>query len=156
MGMFDYVKMDSDLVLPDYIPPHMQDLIRIECNREDNFQTKDFDCLLDYYRISADGNLYVNRAVYGEDKFELLSVNEELFKFHGMVDIYTSIYLDDSNLIDMNESFGGEPTGIMIRSHNPDRKKNDIWLNYSLKFTDGVLVDATLTSPTQKDILDLM
>ena len=40
--------------------------------------------------------------------------------------------------------------------HEGEYPKNFIWLEYDLKFTDGLLVKAVMTSPTQKNIEDLL
>lgn len=40
--------------------------------------------------------------------------------------------------------------------HEGGYPKNFIWLEYDLKFTDSLLVKATMTSPTQKNIEDLI
>ncbi len=39
--------------------------------------------------------------------------------------------------------------------HEGGYLKNFIWLEYDLKFTDGLLVKAVMTSPTEKNIEDI-
>lgn len=117
-------------------------------NTETSFQSKNFDCLLDTYKITADGDLtvfeYDNEVdgVYDDSHptFAGLSkrkrVNErwEIVPYHGVFNFY-----------------GGQWSNE-LQSHQ------GTWAEYVAKFTDGKLVEITVATPREihqerKDIL---
>jgi hypothetical protein len=151
MGMFDYVELEYDLPIPDYIPQFM--IPRIKRSFEENiFQTKDFDCHLDNYRVSQDGQLYKNSYSWFDD----ISVSpEELVDYHGIFEVDMVVYLDDSNLMDTGEYLGVGPNGYLSRIIGPKIKRNWIFITYKLKFTDGYLVDISMISPTKEELSQL-
>jgi hypothetical protein len=57
MGMFDYVDINYDLPMPENaVPEHV--VFIINSIAADNFQTKDFECMLDVYYLDKEGFLY--------------------------------------------------------------------------------------------------
>lgn len=72
MGMFDYVRCEAKLPKPE----PMDD--------DGRFQTKDTNCLLDEYKIEADGTLWVQR--FDPETSELWY--EECSDFHGWMNFY--------------------------------------------------------------------
>jgi hypothetical protein len=111
MGMFDYFKIDYPLPIPSYIPrkyvPHI-----LAAFNQDEFQTKDLDCLLDRYYVDNTGRIY------------------------SYIHVHMGIYLDP------------DAPGTKVHTY-------DLWLKYDLKFTDSLLVSATMLSPTKEEIDDL-
>lgn len=97
MGLFDDVKVEFPLPDPAY-----QDL---------DFQTKDFDCEMDTYLITADGKLIRNTAKVQlkNDEYVPIGGNISEVDFHGDFNFYTSL-------------------------ENQDLK----WLEYKARFTEGV------------------
>ena len=151
MGMFDYVELECDLPIPDYIPEAMAFLIRRSFD-ENIFQTKDLECVLDNYRVSNDGRLYLTPGSWFDKK---PTGPEELIEYHGIITIDMVVYLDDSNLLDTGEYLGVGANGYLSRIVGPKIKRNWIFVTYKLKFTDGYLVDILMTSPTEKELSEL-
>lgn len=60
MGMFDTITVSKDYQLPidDEQQRHIDDHVGVDKRWNRRFQTKDLDCLLDYYEIDADGCLW--------------------------------------------------------------------------------------------------
>jgi len=152
MGMFDHVEVECELPIPDFVPLEIKDLFK-QAMHEDGFQTKDFDRLLQHYRIGEDNKLYKRNNDWFVDT-EVIDEGDPV-DFHGIMEIHTIVYLDDSNLIDTAEYFGIESNGHKMRSHGPKNIKNWLYLSYNMKFTDGILVKITMNEPIEKDLSDL-
>lgn len=151
MGMFDYVEIECELPIPNYIPQSMASIIK-ESFKENIFQTKDFECVLDKYRVSKNNRLYLTPSSWFQK--EPLGP-EELVNYHGIVSVNTTVYLDDSNLLDTGEYFGVRANGYLSRIIGPNIKRNWIYITYELKFTDGYFVDISMVNPTEKEIQEL-
>lgn len=148
MGMFDYVEIECDLPIADYIPQAMRAIIKRSFD-ENIFQTKDLECLLDNYRVSKEGQLYKNTNSWFDSK---ALEPEQLVEYHGIIEADMVVYLDNSNLIDTGEYLGVGPNGYLTRIFGPRIKRNWIYITYKLKFTDGYLVDISMVSPTKEEI----
>jgi hypothetical protein len=98
MGMFDYVYCEIPLEVLGLAP-------------EKEFQTKDFECVMNKYIISQDGRLM--RSWYGWAEKKLLEPTD--VNYHGWFDFYGGDF---------------EPTDDGERYHSYD---------YAAKFTDGQL-----------------
>lgn len=151
MGMFDYIELECDLPIPDYIPQAMVSIIKRSFD-ENVFQTKDFDCSLDNYRISKDGRLYLIPGTWFDANS---TADEKLIDYHGIFTADMVVYLDDSNLIDTGEYLGVGPNGYLSRVMGPKIKRNWIFVTYKVKFTDGYLVDISMISPTEAELSTL-
>lgn len=132
MGMFDYFKIDYPLPIESYIPKKYVPYIQAAFN-QDEFQTKDLDCLLDRYYIDNAGRIYASSLVDFEE--DIRSTYEKIY-YHGHIEVYMGIYLDQ------------DAPGTKVYTY-------DLWLKYDLKFTDSLLVSATMLSPTKEEIDDL-
>jgi hypothetical protein len=119
MGMYDEVKCEYKL--PD------------ELAQNKLFQTKCMESLLDLYRISEDGELFItmcdrewepdeNSIIGGHMK--IIKSWEDKVDFHGTIDIYTDIKTD---------------------------KDEREWYEYRMKFTDGKVVDVTRVTDDMED-----
>lgn len=131
MGMFDTIICEYPL--PDG-------------NTETSFQSKNFDCMMDTYKITTDGNITVFRYDIEENGIEEMEwragltkikrVNKrwEIVPFHGVFNFY-----------------GGQWSNE-LQSHQ------GTWREYVAKFTDGKLMEITVATPREihqerKDIL---
>jgi len=132
MGMFDYLKIDYPLPIESYVPrkyvPHI-----LAAFSQDEFQTKDMDCVLDRYYIDNAGRIYVSNLIDFEE--DIRSTYEKIY-YHGHIQVHMGVYLDP------------DAPGTKVNTY-------DLWLNYDLKFTDSLLVSATMLSPTKEEIDDL-
>ena len=108
MGMFDYVDVNYDLPLPDNATDEHIVFIK-NAIAADNFQTKDFECMLDVYYIDREGFMYLKNG----DEYEECYVLQ-----HFRCYTYIRIPSEDSRY----------------------------WLEYDIKFTDGKLKQADVTS----------
>src|SRR5437667_12711005 len=63
MGMFDDIKCEYPLPLPE-----TQGELAGRNWRENGFQTKDFDCLMDQYCVREDGTLWQQVYAWGETR----------------------------------------------------------------------------------------
>lgn len=120
--MFDYFSIDYPLPIESYIPEKYKPYIYRAMN-EDEFQTKSLECLMYRYHVDNIGRLFCAEIPLFE------SDQEPEFKKvyqHGHVRIYTMVYLDEDD--------------------------KDFWLEYDLKFTDSLLVQATVVHPTKEEI----
>lgn len=152
MGMYDYVEIECDLPIPDYIPKSIIPIIT-RSFEENIFQTKELDCTLDNYRVSNDNRLY--RSTTSWDTGDLID-QEELIDYHGIIEADMVVYLDDSNLLDTGEYLGVGANGYLTRITGPNIKRNWIYITYKLKFTDGYLVDISMISPTENELSKLI
>jgi hypothetical protein len=125
MGMFDYFSIDYPLPIESYVPGEYKPFIYRAIN-EDEFQTKDFHCLLLRYYVDNIGRIFRSQIPDFESDEE--PIYEKIY-FHGHIRIYTMVYLDEEG--------------------------KDFWLEYDLKFTDSLLVSATMVHPTKEDIDEL-
>ena len=152
MGMYDYVEIECDLPIPDYIPKSMIPIIKRSFD-ENIFQTKELDCTLDSYRISTDKRMYRSHNSWTSN--ETIG-EEELIDYHGIIEADMVVYLDDSNLLDTGEYLGVGANGYLSRVIGPNIKRNWIYITYKLKFTDGYLVDISMISPTENELSKLI
>ena len=128
MGLYDTIFIEYPLPIPEYIPSKIRSFIHSTIS-QDGFQTKDLDqCLEDYY-ISNDGRFHICNYL-NFDSPEIS--NYDPMYMHGHIEVHTIVRLDE-------ESMYMTPT-------------NSFRLEYDLKFTDSLLVSATLLSPTIEDI----
>jgi hypothetical protein len=126
MGMFDYFTIEYPLPLEPYIISKYRPFVHATVN-QDEFQCKDMDCCLDRYLIDNAGRIYKSELV----DFESNKKTEfKKIYFHGHIKVYSMVYLDE-------EGFDS---------------KSKFWLEYDLKFTDGLLVQATMVSPTEEEL----
>jgi hypothetical protein len=79
MGMFDYVDVNYDLPMPQNATDEHRVFI-INSIAADNFQTKDFECMLDVYHLDKDGFMYLKNIN-----------NHEEYYVHQHVRCYTYI-----------------------------------------------------------------
>lgn len=128
MGMFDYFKIDYPLPLESYILSEFRPYVHAVVD-QDEFQSKDMDCTLGRYYIDNKGYIYQSSIVEFEDDSE--PVLTKIY-YHGHINVYT--------LVPLNEEPG---------------TKKKFWLEYNLKFTDGLLISAKMISPTKEEINEL-
>jgi hypothetical protein len=152
MGMYDYVEIECELPIPDYIPKSIIPIIT-RSFEENIFQTKELDCVLNNYRVSNDNRLY--RSTTSWDTGDVID-QEELIDYHGIIEADMVVYLDDSNLLDTGEYLGVGANGYLTRITGPNIKRNWIYITYKLKFTDGYLVDISMISPTENELSKLI
>jgi hypothetical protein len=131
MGVYDSFLIDYPLPIEPWIPEKYKPFIYYTF-QADGFQSKDLECCLKSFYISNDGHIF-------EDIFGSFEVDKQPFErkqiyYHGHIRVYTPVYLDD----DKEETRG--PI---------------LWFEYDLKFTDSLLVNAKMVSPTQKDLYEL-
>jgi hypothetical protein len=152
MGMYDYVEIECELPIPDYIPQSIVSIIK-RSFEENVFQTKELNCTLDNYRVSKNNRLYLTPGSwFGKEPVG----PEELIDYHGIIEADMIVYLDDSNLLDTGEYLGVGANGYLSRINGPNVKRNWIYITYRLKFTDGYLVDISMISPTENELLKLI
>ena len=125
MGMYDSFAIDYPLPINSYVPDKYRPFILATID-QDNFQSKDLHCYMDSYYIDNRGLLFLEE--YSPFDKKPVSVKRDKQYYHGHLRVYNMVYLNDENL---DEKF---------------------WLEYDLKFTDGLLVSATMISPTEEDI----
>jgi hypothetical protein len=129
MGMFDYFKIDYPLPLESYIISMYRPFINAVVN-QDEFQSKDLDCCMDKYYIDNAGRIYRAKMVDFESD-EREQYNK--IYYHGHIKVHTIVSLDEEGW-------------------DSDRK---FWLEYDLKFTDSLLVSATMLHPTKEELDEL-
>lgn len=130
--MFDYFKIDYPLPIESYIPKKYAAHI-LAAFKQNQFQTKNLDCLLDRYYIDNAGRIYSSNLVdFEEDE---RSIYKRMY-YHGHIQVYMGIYLDPDH------------TGTIVHTY-------DLWLKYDLKFTDSLLVSATMLSPKKEEVDEL-
>lgn len=121
--MFDYFTVDYPLPIESYVPKEYRPYIYAAMN-EDEFQSKSLECCMFSYHIDNMGRIFQS------DMPDFESDEKPQYKKiyqHGHIQIYTMVYLGETD-----KSF---------------------WLEYDLKFTDSLLVQATMTHPTKEAIL---
>jgi len=128
MGLFDTIFIEYPLPIPEYIPSKIKSFIHSTIS-QDGFQTKDLDQTLDDYFVSNDGRFY--SCNYLNFDSPDISSYEPVY-IHGHIEVHTVVRLDEES--------------IYLTPSNSFR------LEYDLKFTDSLLVSATLLSPTIEDI----
>lgn len=103
MGMFDSIRCDYPLPLPLEVVDKLPDIY------EKEFQTKDFENLLDYYIITEEGEILFHKKKYEwrDDDSSFLKgymevIEEEIipYPFHGLLNFYSyeTVYSDISKL----------------------------------------------------------
>lgn len=130
--MFDSIKCEYPLPIPEGVDKIGFDYKSIE------FQTKDFDSLLDTYTIRENGELYKTNATYkwvdDDNHFlkgymDVESSEEQKYDYHGILNFYCYEDIEQDD---------GEVTNITI--------------DYIAKFTDGKLVDIKMEKYEIKDV----
>lgn len=126
MGMFDEFSSMKEMPVPVGLPEErhtqfLRELPKLE------FQTKDFDCVLDLYVLTEDGALLRKSCSWDTRKV----LNEERVEFHGRFEVHTIFFADDAGLRESN--------GVAIRMLGPDFRGEAYAISYVLKFTDGCL-----------------
>ena len=119
MGMFDYVKIDFDMLplTDEEKAKYYENKLSLE------FQTKDFDCEMTEIHITKDGELKINRWEYEEvPKEERPYPNDE-----GLKGLFGSLRRKNERLETVN--YHG-----YVYFYSMD-------LEFSAKFTDGKLVE---------------
>ena len=114
MGMFDYLKINVDK-----LPITQEEKERYA--HEFQFQTKDFDCYLNLYEITNDGNI-----IYRKYTDEYLGETKELFA-------YTGIPNDNNGEWVILKDYHG-----FVSFYD---SVDNIWFQFEAKFTDGKLQD---------------
>jgi hypothetical protein len=127
MGMFDEVRVMQELAAPVGLPALRLEQFRVE-SAALGFQTKDFDCVLDRYVVTAYGGLLRQECSW--DTKEVLG--EERLEFHGRFEIHTVFFADDAGMVEHN--------GLKVRVLGPTFSGEAYVISYVLKFTDGQLV----------------
>jgi hypothetical protein len=156
MGLYDEVFSDYPLPAPAGLPDRLLEQLTRE-NLERGLQTKDLDCGLERYAITAAGRLVRMQHVRttppdwfnsttGHDTaspdpepetkpLQIVDVD-----FHGRLHIHSLLFADDAGTTEVD--------GVRIRVIGPDFDGEAYSINYTVKFTDGVVVaieDATAT-----------
>jgi hypothetical protein len=120
MGMYDEIYVHSDIVLPNF---------PINGNRV--FQTKDFDCALDRYDITAKGKLTKEDCSYEEVPENLRPYfNDPDFTKNGILRYAGSLKKNIKGIIDTN--FNG--------TINFYTSINGNWIEYIATFVEGILI----------------
>ena len=127
MGMFDTIEIDFPLPVALYIEHPIRSYIS-QSIYADGFQCKDLECLMDNYFIDNNGFLYKNENNIWEKPKNIEPLKVKMY-YHGHLRVYNMVLLEDQ--ID---------------------KQKTVWLEYDLKFTDGILVEAKMIRPTKEEI----
>ena len=121
MGMYDNFTVDYPLPVESWIPDKYKNHIYYSI-QADGFQSKSLNCILNNYYIDNNGYIYLDNISLFEEPEK--RIDRKKIYFHGHISIYNSIF--------------------------PEDDKKIIWLEYDLKFTDGLLVSATMLSPRKE------
>jgi hypothetical protein len=141
MGMFDRVKFEDHSILP--LPKEIK---RLELPND--FQSKDFDCLMDEYLVLKNGKL---AKVFYKDVRRTKKEYEEALKeieFLKTSDVY-SFYAELAKTKRVQDKIKEIPdTHGKFNIYDIIKTKNgkEYSIDYELKFTDGILVDVKLVS----------
>jgi hypothetical protein len=127
MGMFDTIEVDFPLPVASYIESPIKSYIS-QSIYADGFQSKDLECLMDNYFIDNNGFLYKNGNSMWESPKDIEPLKIKMY-YHGHLRVYNMVLLED----DIDE-------------------QKTVWLEYDLKFTDGILVEAKMVRPTKEEI----
>lgn len=119
MGMYDSIKCEYELPVPDCLKD-----IDFKLVQEAEFQTKDFDSSLDWYKITKDGRLLIKKAEY---------------KWIDDDNSFLKGYLDEVSSVLENVDFHGELLFYCFEYIQKDDKEYSVSVDYIAKFTDGVL-----------------
>tara|TARA_Y100000310_G_C20483278_1_gene715718 strand:+ start:167 stop:754 length:588 start_codon:yes stop_codon:yes gene_type:complete len=92
MSLFDTIKCDYALPLPDFTKEDMEELGKIDWT-EQEFQTKSLDNLMSTYSIEEDGRMYVEKNEFIEDSdsdtgFSSKSLGIERVDYTGEIEFY--------------------------------------------------------------------
>jgi hypothetical protein len=121
MGMFDYVMCEYALPLPEN-----QGELANRVWHENKFQTKSFDCLLEDYRIHADGTLWQ--------------------------EMYGCVRTRSGRL--RRKATGWQPnghTGIVCFYDAINGEESDYWVEWMATFVSGKLTDVKLDRWEERD-----
>jgi hypothetical protein len=127
MGMFDYFTIDYPLPLESYILSQYRPFINAVMD-QDQFQSKDLECCLHKYYIDNNGHLFIDESSFEDTEPEL----RQLY-YHGHITVHAYVPLTEDDM-DLNKR---------------------IRLEYDLKFTDSLLVSATMLHPTKEELSEL-
>lgn len=128
MGIYDEIYIDYPLSFPDYFTPELKSIVSYHTSIN-GFQTKSLQNSMSRYYISNNGTLYLDISS------GFSTPNYKSIYYHGHISVYTYLYLD-------------EELSNVLTSPN-------IWIEYDLKFTDSMLVAATLISPSKEEVNEL-
>ena len=129
MGMFDYFKIDYPLPLALYILAEYRPYVNAVID-QDEFQSKSLECCLTRYYIDNNGHIFIDESSFEDKNFE--PAMRQIY-YHGHIMVHAFIPLQNWEI-------------------DNSRK---IWLEYDLKFTDSLLVSATMISPTEEEMNEL-
>lgn len=131
MGTYDSFYIDYPLPIEPWIPASYKSYIYYAFSA-DGFQSKSMGCSLNSYHIDNNGHLYLEETSF----FEEQSKNKKNSKiyYHGHIRVCSPVYLTEDGSIDYNKM---------------------LWFEYDLKFTDSLLVKATMISPKKEDLYEL-
>lgn len=131
MGMYDSFYIDYPMPIEPWIPEKYRPYIYYTFASE-GFQSKSMHCLMESYHIDNNGYIYLDDVFW----FEEPPIQKDLQKiyYHGHIQVYTPVYLTEDESRDINKM---------------------LWFEYDLKFTNGLLVNATMISPTKEDLYGL-
>jgi len=139
MGLFDYFYVDYPLPIPSYIPDSFLPAVKLFL-KTDQFQSKDMSCIQGLYQITNDGRLFHVQHPSFESNEE---TKKRQILHHGYIRIYGSVVLSEHEDMPIN--------GELI-SWLKTQQDKDIWLEYRLKYTDGILVNAEVIHPTKEEL----
>jgi hypothetical protein len=125
MGLYDNISIEYPLPIESYVPIEYKPYIHQAIN-EDGFQTKDLACIMCNFHIDNMGRIFLLKIPDFESNEKQ---TEERVYCHGHVNVYTVVYLEEL--------------------------KKEFWLEYDLKFTDSLLVSASMIHPTEEKINEL-
>ena len=131
MGMFDYIKCEYKLPLPELKEEHQKDFDEIDWE-EIEFQTKSFDGAMSTYEITSDGQIY-----------------ERILEREMIEDPESPMG------IKVNETEGGieksDYSGEIEFYHLVTGEKLDYWLEFKALFWKGELKEMTLVEFKDED-----
>jgi hypothetical protein len=131
MGMFDSIKCEYDLPVPDCIKD-----IDFKIIQDAEFQTKDFDSSLNVYTITKEGKLFLKKAEY---------------KWVDDDNSFLKGYLDEVSSSQEDTNFHGEFNFYCFEYIQKDNKEINVCIDYIAKFTNGHLDNIRITNAEVKD-----
>lgn len=139
MGMFDTVTFEDLRILP--IPEEISGL-----EIPNDFQSKDFDCLMDEYYISKDRKIFKRKYKWVKctdaEYDDYLKTIEE-FKSSSLYDFWKENG-KNKRVFDFDEEIPDLHGYYRVYDYIK-RKPVEWYIEYRLKFTDGILVDISVS-----------